>query len=63
MRKYTNILVIAEPKKDVQIALKRALEIAKFNPKATITYLRVVYDFSYDLLILNKVKESQFTKI
>ncbi|MBQ9220962.1 universal stress protein UspE [Succinivibrio sp.] len=57
MRKYTNILVIAEPKKDVQIALKRALDIAKFNPKATITYLRVVYDFSYDLLILNKVKE------
>ncbi len=57
MRKYTNILVIAEPKKDVQTALKRALDIAKFNPKTTITYLRVVYDFSYDLLILNKIKE------
>ncbi len=57
MRKYTNILVVAEPKKDVQTALKRALDIAKFNPKTTITYLRVVYDFSYDLLILNKVKE------
>ncbi len=57
MRKYTNILVVAEPKKDVQIALKRAIDIAKFNPKTTITYLRVVYDFAYDLLILNKVKE------
>jgi len=57
MRKYTNILVIAEPKKDVQTALKRALDIARFNPKTTITYFRVVYDFSYELLILNKVKE------
>ncbi len=57
MRKYTNILVIAEPKKDVQVALKRALDIAKYNPRTTITYFRIVYDFSYDLLILNKVRE------
>src|SRR5574344_295190 len=57
MRKYNNILVVAEPKKDVQVALKRALDIAHLNPRTTITYLRVVYDFSYELLILNKIKE------
>ena len=57
MKKYNNILVVAEPKKDVQVALKRALDITQFNPKATITFLRVVYDYSYDLIILNKVKE------
>ncbi len=57
MRKYNNILVIAEPKKDTQVALKRALDMARFNPNITITYLRIVYDFSYDLLILNKLKE------
>ena len=57
MKKYNNILVVAEPKKDVQLALKRALNITQFNPKATVTFLRVVYDYSYDLIILNKVKE------
>ena len=56
MKKYNNILVVAEPKKDVQLALKRALDITQFNPKATVTFLRVVYDYSYDLIILNKVK-------
>ena len=35
MKKYNNILVVAEPKKDVQVALKRALDITQFNPKAT----------------------------
>ena len=57
MKQYNNILVVAEPKKDVQLALKRALEITRFNPRATITYFRVAYDYSYDLIILNKVKE------
>ncbi|MGN0902292.1 MAG: universal stress protein UspE [Succinivibrio sp.] len=57
MRKYNNILVVAEPKKDVQTALKRALDLAQINPHAVITYLRVVYDYSYDLIILNKLKE------
>ena len=33
MKKYNNILVVAEPKKDVQVALKRALDITQFNPK------------------------------
>ena len=51
MKKYNNILVVAEPKKDVQLALKRALDITQFNPKATVTFLRVVYDYSYDLNI------------
>ena len=57
MKQYNNILVVAEPKKDVQLALKRALEITRFNPRATITYFRVAQDYSYDLIILNKVKE------
>ena len=57
MKQYNNILVVAEPKKDVQLALKRALEITRYNPRATITYFRVAYDYSYDLIILNKVKE------
>ena len=57
MKQYNNILVVAEPKKDVQLALKRALEITRFNPRATFTYFRVAYDYSYDLIILNKVKE------
>ena len=52
MKKYNNILVVAEPKKDVQVALKRALDITQFNPKATITFLRVVYDYSYDILTI-----------
>ncbi|MGN1280701.1 MAG: universal stress protein UspE [Succinivibrio sp.] len=57
MKKYNNILVVAEPKRDVQLALMRALEISQFNPKAVITLLRVVYDFSYDLFIRNKARE------
>ena len=57
MKQYNNILVVAEPKKDVQLALKRALEITRYNPRATITYFRVASDYSYDLIILNKVKE------
>ena len=57
MRLYEHILVVIEPKRDTQVALKRAIEIAKFNPKATITALRVVYDFSYDIHILNRLVE------
>jgi len=57
MKQYNRILVVAEPKKDVQVALKRALDITRFNPRAVITFLRVAYDYSYDLLILNKLKE------
>ena len=57
MKQYNNILVVAEPKKDVQLALKRALEITRYNPRATITYFRVAYVYSYDFFILNKVKE------
>lgn len=57
MKQYNHILVVAEPKKDVQLALKRALEIAKFNPRAVVTYFRVAYDYSYDLIILNKVNQ------
>ena len=59
MKKYNNLLAIIEPKRDFQVALKRAVEIAQYNPKATITALRLIYDFSYDIHILNSRKESQ----
>lgn len=61
MRKYTNLLVVIEPKRDRQIALERALDFAKYNPKVTITALRLVYDFSYDIHILNR-KESKLAR-
>lgn len=57
MRKYNNILVVIEPKRDKQVALQRAVEIARYNPAVNITVLRLIYDFSYDLHIRNKRKE------
>ena len=56
MKHYNHLLVVIEPKRERQVALERALEIAHYNPKATITVLRLVYDFSYDLHILNRLK-------
>ena len=58
MRQYNNILVIIEPKKDKQLALERALEIARFNPKVTITALRLIYDYSNDIPFLSKKSEA-----
>lgn len=57
MRQYHNILVIIEPKKDQQLALNRAIEIARFNPKVTITALRLIYDFSNDIPFIGKKSE------
>lgn len=57
MRQYNNILVIIEPKKDQQLALSRALEIARFNPKVTISALRLIYDFSNDIPFIGKKSE------
>lgn len=57
MRQYNNILVIIEPKKDYQLALHRAIEMARFNPKATITALRLIYDFSNEVNLLGKKNE------
>ena len=54
MKKYSHILVVAEPKKDIQVALKRALDIAALNPHSTITFLRVVYDFSSDIFQISQ---------
>ncbi len=56
MRKYNNILVVVEPKRDRQVALERAIEIGRYNPNITITVLRLIYDFSYDIHILNRRK-------
>lgn len=57
MRQYNNILVIIEPKKDYQLALHRAIEVARFNPKVTITALRLIYDFSNEVTLLGKKNE------
>lgn len=57
MKQYNNILAVIEPKRSRQLALRRALEIARYNPKVTICALRLVYDYSYDLHILNRIKE------
>ncbi|MBQ9274660.1 MAG: universal stress protein UspE [Succinivibrio sp.] len=57
MKHYNQLLVVIEPKRERQVALQRAMEIARYNPKTTITVLRLVYDFSYDLHILNKLRE------
>ena len=57
MKQYNHILVVMDPKRDRQTALQRALELSRYNPKVKITVLRLVYDFSYDLHILNRLRE------
>ncbi len=57
MKQYNHILVVIEPKRDHQTALQRALELFRYNPKIKITVLRLVYDFSYDIHILNRLRE------
>lgn len=57
MRQYNRILVIIEPRRSQQLALQRALELAKYNPRAEITALRLVYDFSYDIHVMNRMSE------
>lgn len=57
MRQYNHILVIIEPKKDNQLALQRAIEIARFNPKVQITALRLIYDFANEVQLLGKKSE------
>ncbi len=59
MKQYARMLVVVEPKRDKQVALQRALEIARYNPHAQITLLRVVYDFSYDIHVLNHETEKE----
>ena len=57
MRQYNNILVIIEPKKDQQLALDRAIEVARFNPRVKVTALRLIYDFANDVPFLGKKSE------
>jgi universal stress protein E len=57
MRQYSKVLAVIEPRREQQAALDRALELAKYNPRAEITALRLVYDFSYDIHILNRMSE------
>ncbi len=57
MRKYKNILVIVESQQENQLALQRAMEIARFSPDSKITAFLVIYDFSYDLSAVLSVQE------
>ena len=59
MKKYNNILVVAEPKREVQNALIRALDMTQFNPKATVTYLRIVYDYESDIMMFKDIMNKQ----
>lgn len=57
MRRYHNILVIIEPKRDSQLALHRAIEFARFNTHVTITALRLIHDFTNEVNMLGKKNE------
>lgn len=57
MRQYNRIIAVIEPRRNEQLALQRAVELAKYNPRAEITALRLVYDFSADIHVLNRMSE------
>ncbi|MCR5084810.1 MAG: universal stress protein UspE [Succinivibrionaceae bacterium] len=57
MKQYQHLLVVIEPKRDRQLALERAIEFVRYNPRAKITALRVIYDFTQDVHILSKAAE------
>ncbi|MCI6797674.1 MAG: universal stress protein UspE [Succinatimonas sp.] len=57
MRQYNRIIAVIEPRRSEQLALKRAIEFAKYNPRVEITALRLVYDFSADIHVLNRMSE------
>ncbi len=57
MRQYNRIIAVIEPRRSEQLALLRAIELAKYNPRAEITALRLVYDFSADIHVLNRMSE------
>jgi len=48
MEKYQNILVVIDPTTNDQIALKRAIELAK-KTKAKLTAFLSIFDFSYEM--------------
>lgn len=56
MQNLKRILVVFEPKKDTQVALKRAMELAKYIKDAQITVLRLVHDYAFDMIVLNRKK-------
>lgn len=59
MKHYDHILVVIEPKREQQVALQRALELVRYNPKAEITVLRLIYDFSYEMHLVNRLREKE----
>lgn len=50
MTKYRKILVVADPNKDKQPALARAIQLVEKNKSpAVITFFLAIYDFSYEM--------------
>lgn len=50
MTKYRKILVVADPNKDKQPALSRAIQLVEKNKSpAVITFFLAIYDFSYEM--------------
>lgn len=59
MNKYRNILVFIDPTKESQIALQRALIIAKKDKEIKITLFLCCYDLSYEMTSLSSNEERQ----
>ncbi|EAR53271.1 Putative universal stress protein family protein, partial [Photobacterium sp. SKA34] len=49
MQKYKNILVVADPEKEQQPAISRAVHLAKISKDVKIIIFLAIYDFSYEM--------------
>lgn len=49
MKSFHNVMAVIEPKRDYQEALARAVALCDLNPSLRVTALRVVYDYSNDM--------------
>lgn len=59
MNRYHNILVFIDPAKESQIALQRAVTIARKDKKVKITLFLCCYDLSYEMTSLSSSEERQ----
>jgi universal stress protein E len=61
MEKYQNILVIIDPTTNDQIALKRAIELAK-HTKSELTAFLSIFDFSYEMTTILSSHEREIMR-
>jgi universal stress protein E len=61
MEKYQNILVVIDPTTNDQIALKRAIQLAKHS-KAKITAFLSIFDFSYEMTTILSSHEREIMR-